>query len=341
MGFAVAYGVCGISIIVQSLVIKNCPTLLKRVLFLWGMACLLRVVSAVVLATHTDVDVHPIVLEMLWHVVWMLGCFSLSYFLIVSMKTISTMTGRRGNSFEVTHFVNAMNVVWVSVFILLSILDGLSSDWPRPHIQWFVWTCVMVYFLFGSVWGWFQMRQLPNARQSMQKMLLVMKIFLVLISSGLLVYTVFLPIIGVLRGFYPDTYTLTAEVVITSIAQSAFLCMGIGMQIGTRLMVVLKGIVPSKRSSTSRSIPFKIKSGPEAEITSRHGGSVGLHTIKHHRSNLSMNKDFKHLVRPSQGNNVETPRVQNSSMLCRSSHHRNMSSNTSDIMYLRAEKGPH
>jgi len=154
--FGSLYGFIGILIIIQNMSpsMANKPDLLRRVLGLWGLACLTRVVGAAILATHTDTEVSPILLELMWHVVWLFGCFALTYFIIVILNVLSRVSGMSlKTAIPVTQYVTLINLGWAIVFIVLSVVNGLSPNWPQPAIQWFVWMGCALYLLFGTYYA--------------------------------------------------------------------------------------------------------------------------------------------------------------------------------------------
>jgi len=94
--WTVLYGVVGMGMIAQNISesMQNRPKLLIRVLNLWGLACSIRVVGGIILGTKSDEYFHPILMELLWHSVWLCGCFALTYFIL------ALLDGFNHNSFK-------------------------------------------------------------------------------------------------------------------------------------------------------------------------------------------------------------------------------------------------
>jgi len=224
------------------------PDLLRRVLSLWGFACLCRVVGAVILTTHTDEDVHPIVLEMLWHVVWLCGCFALTYFITVILNVLSRVSGMSlKTAIPVSQYVTCLNLGWALVFVVLSIADGLNPGWPRPGVQWLVWMFCAIYLFAGTCYAVFKLDKLigktntkkapsMTTNRNVQKtsnMMNLLRMFSWAIILGLGAYSLFLPCLAILRLAFAEENDVFAETIITAFHQVGMLCMGLGMQFGT------------------------------------------------------------------------------------------------------------
>uniref|UniRef100_A0A7S2TV29 Uncharacterized protein n=1 Tax=Lotharella oceanica TaxID=641309 RepID=A0A7S2TV29_9EUKA len=103
------------------------PPLFVRVLSAWAVACFLRTVGASILASQADKFVHPIVLELLWHSVWLFGCFALTYFVMVLMKSWLEIKGLNlQKRIPVVQYVTLINTCWTITFVVVAIVDGIS-----------------------------------------------------------------------------------------------------------------------------------------------------------------------------------------------------------------------
>ncbi len=153
-GVAGVYGLAGLVIAAQILwsnVSKRKDSvLLLRVLFLWGLAYMFRALGGSVLASHADTKLHPVVLELLWHAVWLCGCVSLTYFFLVTLNAGFQSIGMQlRDAIPVSRYVTLINLAWLAVFCILSAVDGTRRDWPRAGVQWLVWMCCAVYLFVG------------------------------------------------------------------------------------------------------------------------------------------------------------------------------------------------
>jgi len=151
--WTVLYGVVGMGMIAQNISesMQNRPKLLIRVLNLWGLACSIRVVGGVILSTKSDEYFHPILMELLWHSVWLCGCFALTYFILALLDGFGS---HYHNSFKKKRVrVSFLNIVWLLIFIVISTIDGLNEDWPsNSEYQWFAWMCCAVYLFSGGLY---------------------------------------------------------------------------------------------------------------------------------------------------------------------------------------------
>jgi len=144
--FASLYLAAFVSIVLQLIFAIEKKSLFFRVLGLWGIACLLRFVGGTILATHTDKYVHPIILELLWHSVWLFGCFALTHFTMIILNCWYEIKRLKiGGGIPVRAFIWTSNGFWGAAFVLLSVVDGLSSSWPNAAVQWFVWMACAIY----------------------------------------------------------------------------------------------------------------------------------------------------------------------------------------------------
>jgi len=113
--------------------------LLKSGLSLWAVASSIRASYGIVLATHMDRWVHPIFLELSWHSVWLIPANSITYYVFIILEISRNgmkkyRSGRRSGE-KITAVV--VNSTWVIGFFIVSVLDGLSKNWPRPATQWY------------------------------------------------------------------------------------------------------------------------------------------------------------------------------------------------------------
>mmetsp|Transcript_29687 Transcript_29687/g.41378 ORF Transcript_29687/g.41378 Transcript_29687/m.41378 type:complete len:184 (+) Transcript_29687:112-663(+) len=149
--WTVLYGVVGMGLIAQNMgkSMQNRPKLLVRVLNLWGLACSIRVVGGLILATKSDEHLHPILMELLWHSVWLCGCFALTYFILALLDGVGSRY--RTSIKEKIVRVSILNTIWVFVFVTISIIDGLKQNWPsNSEYQWFAWMCCAIYLFSGT-----------------------------------------------------------------------------------------------------------------------------------------------------------------------------------------------
>mmetsp|Transcript_12661 Transcript_12661/g.20110 ORF Transcript_12661/g.20110 Transcript_12661/m.20110 type:complete len:396 (-) Transcript_12661:69-1256(-) len=146
ISFGVLYLSAFISICSQLALSKQKRSLFWVVLGLWAIACFLRTLNGVILAFHVDRFLHPIILELLWHSVWLFGCFGLTHFIMVVLNCWFEIKRMRiGAGIPILRFNAISNCIWAFVFISLSILDGLSPEWPRTGNQFFAWMCCALY----------------------------------------------------------------------------------------------------------------------------------------------------------------------------------------------------
>uniref|UniRef100_A0A7S4E0E8 Uncharacterized protein n=2 Tax=Lotharella globosa TaxID=91324 RepID=A0A7S4E0E8_9EUKA len=176
---------------------------------------------------------------MLWHIVWLFGCFALTYFIMVILNVLTRVRKvSLSKALPVSKYVTSINLVWACVFIVLSIVDGLSPSWPHPAVQWFVWMLCALYLLGGTTYSVFTLRRImgkatPSTTGKMNNTMDMLVLFSYAIIAGLAAYSMFLPALGILRAAFPESNDLLAESIITVFHQVGMLCMGLGMQFGT------------------------------------------------------------------------------------------------------------
>jgi len=247
--FTCLYGLAAFGIVIQNFCSSGeRPSLLQRVLMLWACACSLRVLGGVILAAHLDKRIHPIILEILWHSVWLCGCYALTYFVAALLNVLANMKKLKISGIPVQKIATISNIFWGLVFLVFSIVNGLSSSWPSPEIQWFAWTACALYLCAGA---WYSLRKfqtiqnkaksrrarrmsLESRTTKLSKLLPILNIFTNAVIIGLVLYTAFLPVIGILRLL--NKTSLLVETILTVMAQSGMLCMGFGMQYGVYSM---------------------------------------------------------------------------------------------------------
>ena len=165
---AAAYGVAAIGINLQMYYQGKEAPLIRNVLLLWSIAYYERVVGSLILCMHLDKHIPPVVLEMLWHSCWLWGCAALTLFMVklsVAAGNIRRMgkITRRASLVDVVGKVGTclctegcskrfnstipISTFWCIVFIVLSIVDGLRSNWPQQGVQWFVWASCSLYLM--------------------------------------------------------------------------------------------------------------------------------------------------------------------------------------------------
>jgi len=243
--WTILYGLVGIGMLWQnhSSSMEKKPQLLKRVLNLWAIACLFRVAGGIVLASHSDVNVPPIIMEMLWHIVWLSGCFALTYFVVVISNAVLSIIGRTVDMrIPVAHIVTVVNIMWACIFFYLSIRDGMDDGWPMAtnNIQWFVWMVCATYLFSGVLCGVRKLGNLIIEYEAEDKIQIGVHLrsFSYAIIAGLGLYSALLLALAVITTFYRDSITLTAEIIITCFHQIGMLCMGIGMQLGISTLTI-------------------------------------------------------------------------------------------------------
>jgi len=127
--------------------------LFVRVLSAWAVACFLRTVGASILASQADKFVHPIVLELLWHSVWLFGCFALTYFVMVLMKSWLEIKGLNlQKRIPVVQYVTLINTCWTITFVVVAIVDGISPRWPNPGPQFLIWMICALYLCVSATY---------------------------------------------------------------------------------------------------------------------------------------------------------------------------------------------
>eukprot|EP00469_Lotharella_globosa_P005284 CAMPEP_0167797834 /NCGR_PEP_ID=MMETSP0111_2-20121227/15907_1 /TAXON_ID=91324 /ORGANISM="Lotharella globosa, Strain CCCM811" /LENGTH=276 /DNA_ID=CAMNT_0007692049 /DNA_START=167 /DNA_END=997 /DNA_ORIENTATION=+ len=186
------------------------------------------------MATHTDKHVHPILLEIMWHCVWWLGCVSLTYLIMVVFGIIAKFRKLSlSESLPVVNYVTGINLAWGIAFIVVAVVDGLRSDWPQPAAQWFMWTTCALYLLVGTCYAVNTLDTLVGNKvsQKAEGALNQLILFSYIIIVGLGMYSVFLPALGIIEVAFASKRTLRVEVIITVIHQLGMLCMGIGMML--------------------------------------------------------------------------------------------------------------
>lgn len=125
---------------------RTTAPLVRRVMNIWCGAYAIRAVSAVSLALHLDIFLPPVVLEALFNLVWLLGCFSINYYVAAVMiagRQISRMRRNIYLSQEKVQFIT--NGVWFAAILFMTIFDGLRKGWPHPGPLWIVWMSCSLY----------------------------------------------------------------------------------------------------------------------------------------------------------------------------------------------------
>eukprot|EP00466_Bigelowiella_natans_P018335 jgi/Bigna1/139830/aug1.52_g14538 len=181
--FTCLYGLAAFGIVIQNFCSSGeRPSLLQRVLMLWACACSLRVLGGVILAAHLDKRIDPIILEILWHSVWLCGCYALTYFVAALLNVLANMKKLKISGIPVQKIATISNIFWGLVFLVFSIVNGLSSSWPSPEIQWFAWTACALYLCAGA---WYSLRKFQTILLN-KTSLLVETILTVMAQSGML-----------------------------------------------------------------------------------------------------------------------------------------------------------
>eukprot|EP00466_Bigelowiella_natans_P020243 jgi/Bigna1/129349/aug1.8_g4057 len=81
--------------------------------------------------------------------VWLIAANSITYYVFIILEISRNgmkkyRSGRRSGE-KITAVV--VNSTWVIGFFIVSVLDGLSKNWPRPATQWYMWTTYSMYGL--------------------------------------------------------------------------------------------------------------------------------------------------------------------------------------------------
>lgn len=167
---AAAYGIAAVSINIQLYRQQEDAPLIQTVLALWSGAYYARMIGALILCLHFDKHLPPVVMEILWHSCWLLGCIALTLFM-VKLSGAAYYIQNIGNSRRKGSMVSKkvilpnpftwcteklvkrlnstipLSVFWCTVFLALSIYDGLRPNWPQPGVQWLVWAVCTAYLL--------------------------------------------------------------------------------------------------------------------------------------------------------------------------------------------------
>uniref|UniRef100_A0A7S0H0F9 Uncharacterized protein n=1 Tax=Amorphochlora amoebiformis TaxID=1561963 RepID=A0A7S0H0F9_9EUKA len=80
VAFGLLFGASGVLLLGYNYFVRRQP-MLKAGLNVWAGALLVRTLNGVILASHIDKHVHPVVLEFLWHLAFVIVVWALTYFI--------------------------------------------------------------------------------------------------------------------------------------------------------------------------------------------------------------------------------------------------------------------